>query len=382
MSLFRKGKKNPVPESKDDLGPGRRLGSKEDEAVATSKDVPATTESVNGKPELIDLEDVVDLSEQHEDSRHLPVDPLGDPQPHNAGKKIVKKKITGRRSEAKTLYEGPRICGCCTNWLDEPPEDMHRVRKNRAEHGDYALVIRKTGHGGDDTWKIQSMMVFSPYVMELFRKTLADYPGVATALDQVEFQAPFEPLLHRWPAIDEGLKEEDDLRARNHYNLLRQVVEPELAPHLKARAECEEHAVIPFDSVWTIFPPGTLVIWESDGQSNIGKLVEAGYVSSWSGRVYQVTCDQVDWNGENFGFARRTIKITSFEGTRPVGELAIMPLDLKSNVAEIKKAHIERGRLFETLHGYHFKAYDGPALGLDGWFRKTQKKVRDPTVEQ
>ena len=256
---------------------------------------------------------------------------------------------------------------------------MHK--KSRAEHGDYALVVRKTGHGGDDTWKISSITVFSPYILELFRTALKDYPGIATALDRVELDAPFEPLLHRWEALDEGLKENNDLKARNHFNLFRQIVEPVLAPHLKAAAECKEYGVIPYESVWTIFPPGSLVTWEAEGQSNIGRMEEAGTAWTMSGPAYQVTSDQVDWNGEVFGFIKETIKIQSYEGTRPVSELSIVPLDLKPNAVELKKAHIQRGRAFETLHGYHFKAYEGSAQGTDRWgLRKTQKRINDRVV--
>jgi hypothetical protein len=259
--------------------------------------------------------------------------------------------------------------------------DLELHKKSRAEHGDYALVVRKTGHGGDDTWKIKSITVFSPYILELFRTALKDYPGVATALDRVELDAPFEPLLHRWEALDEGLKEEDDLKARNHFNLFRQVVEPVLAPHLRAAAECKEHGVIPYESVWTIFPPGSLITWEADGQSNIGRMEEAGNTWTMAGPAYQITCDQVDWNGEVFGFTKKTLKIQSFEGTRPISELSVIPLDLKPNAAELKKAHIQRGQAFEALHGYHFKAYDGPAQGTDRWgLRKTQKRINDRVV--
>jgi hypothetical protein len=259
--------------------------------------------------------------------------------------------------------------------------DLELHKKSRAEHGDYALVVRKTGHGGDDTWKIKSITIFSPYILELFRTALKDYPGVATALDSVELDAPFEPLLHRWEALDEGLKEEDDLKARNHFNLFRQVVEPVLAPHLKAAAECKEHGVIPYESVWTIFPPGSLITWEADGQSNIGRMEEAGNTWTLSGPAYQITCDQLDWNGEVFGFTKKTLKIQSFEGTRPISELSVIPLDLKPNAVELKKAHIQRGQAFEALHGYHFKAYDGPAQGTDRWgLRKTQKRINDRVV--
>ncbi len=371
MSIFKRGKKVAVPESKDeDLGPGRRLGTAKEEYTPPSESADVKIETKSDEDD-----DVVEIEPTH---LHNPDEIIiRDEGHHNAGKIVVKKKITGSRPEAKTLYQGNPLCGCCINWVDEPPVSLHQGPKNRAEHGNYALVVRKTRHGGEDAWKIKSITVFSPHILGLFRNALAEYPGIAVALDQVELQSPFEALLHRWDALDKGLKEEEDLQARNHFNLFRQVVEPELAPHLKAQAECREHRVIPFQSVWTIFPPGSLVTWEADGQSNIGKMTEGCNTWGYSDPIYQVTCDQVEWNGTVFGFKKITLTIPYYEGTRPVTELTVMPLDLKANVEELKKAHVQRGRAFEDLHGYHFKAYEGPAMGIDryNFGRKTHKQV-------
>ena len=99
MSIFKRGKKLTVPELKeDDLGPGRRLGTKEEDAVPS--------ESSNDKDKVDTKSDEDDDVVEVVEPSHIHVATLDEPQPHNAGKKIVKKKITGTRSEAKTLYEG------------------------------------------------------------------------------------------------------------------------------------------------------------------------------------------------------------------------------------------------------------------------------------
>jgi hypothetical protein len=360
-------------------GPGRRLGTNHDINEANKDDSQvigddAIKEAVGEKSKdeadeasegvMVDVNDISDSEIQIHNPYGVP------PPPHNAGKPIKKKKVTGLKSEAKTLYEGPRKCACCINWVEKPPADAHAAMKSSAEHGDYALLIRRTAHGQDRAWTIQSMMIYSPYIMDMLRTTLKDYPGVALALDQLAIESPFEPLLHRWAKIDEALKEDDDLKARNHYNLFRQVIEPELKSHLKARDECEEHAVIPFASVWTIFKPGEWVWWEADGQGVVGRMVEASFNKNLVGaELYQLTCEQVDWNGEKFGIQKTYKKIDSFEGTRPVVGLPVMPLRFKPNADEIRNHCLERGRKFEALKGYHFKAYDGPALGYaDGAF--------------
>lgn len=107
MSIFKRGKKANVPEMKEDeLGPGRRLGSKDED--------PVLSDSSNDKNKVEtksdeDDDDVVEVVEP----THIHVLP-DEPQPHHAGKKVVKKKITGTRSEAKTLYEGtlPSLTAC------------------------------------------------------------------------------------------------------------------------------------------------------------------------------------------------------------------------------------------------------------------------------
>jgi hypothetical protein len=375
---------------KEFKGPGRRLGTSEGTKETTKNDAKVAKDEVVKEPVQEKSKDeadegsegvIVDVSDISDSELPIHNQFGAPPPPHNAGKPIKKKKVTGLRSEAKTLYEGPRKCSCCVNWVEKPPADAHAAMKSSAEHGDFALLVRRTAHGQDRAWNIQSMMIYSPYIMEMLRATLKDYPGVATALDQLSMDAPFEPLLHRWNLIDEALKEEDDLKARNHYNLFRQVVEPELKPHLRARDECEEHAVIPFASLWTILKPGDLVWWEADGQGVIGRMVEAHFSKNMMGsELYNLTCEQVDWNGEKFGIQKIHKRIDSFEGTRPVIGLSVMPLRFKPDAEEIRNQCLNRGRKFEALHGYHFKGYDGPALGFaDGAFglrRATSKKVR------
>jgi hypothetical protein len=99
MSIFKRGKKLTVPELKEDeLGPGRRLGTKDEDAVPS--------ESSNDKDKVETKSDEDDDVVEVVEPAHMHVANLDDPQPHNAGKKIVKKKITGTRAEAKTLYEG------------------------------------------------------------------------------------------------------------------------------------------------------------------------------------------------------------------------------------------------------------------------------------
>lgn len=101
MSIFKRGKKVTEPETKDaEIGPGRRLGSKDEDNVPS--------EPSNDKDRVETKSDEDDDVVEVVEPAHIPVF-AEEPAQHNAGKKVVKKKITGTRSEAKTLYEGTDI---------------------------------------------------------------------------------------------------------------------------------------------------------------------------------------------------------------------------------------------------------------------------------
>ena len=166
--------------------PGPRLGTK----VAVKEKFMDQSSAIEGEElkEAVEQESKDEAEEMFEDVMVDRSD-ISDPEPpahppygappqaHSAGKPIKKKKVTGLRAEAKTLYKGPRICTCCENWFETPPEDAHATIKSSAEHGDHALLIRKTAHSQDRAWKIQSMMIYSPYIMDKLRIALRTIQG-------------------------------------------------------------------------------------------------------------------------------------------------------------------------------------------------------------
>ena len=99
-SIFKRGKKVGVPEAREDgVGPGRRLGSKDED------NVPLDTSDDKDKVETKSDEDEDDVVEVV-DTTHT----NGfEPPLHHEGRIVVKKKVTGTRSEAKTLYEGMHV---------------------------------------------------------------------------------------------------------------------------------------------------------------------------------------------------------------------------------------------------------------------------------
>jgi Domain of unknown function (DUF7025) len=304
--------------------------------------------------------------------------PFDDPD-HVPEQQLEEAVEAGSRCEVKRLYEGPPKCTCCTNWLEEPPEgaDDNDIQKTRNIYGEFAVVQRKTQHGihGQRSWETSTVTVQSPLIRDALGEVFEGYPGISMAPQQVEFTFPFRPFLHRWAEFIKYEEEIADKEIERHLKLLRDIVEPELQPFFNAKDECEKHKVISFDSLWTIFSPGALVYWKINGTENIMRLTTSSQWLNMGRSQYRLLGQQVDWNGRYFGFAQVSRFIYEYDGTRSILDLEVMPLLMHPDCDAIKQRLINRGRKFEELRGYHFKAYDGSCHMYDG---NGHHKVRSP----
>lgn len=266
--------------------------------------------------------------------------------------------VVGMKPEAMTLYQGKARCSCCLDWTDKRPDsDRDREHaKTKSMHGGYAVLVRmRKGHGGEKPFEMYSITVQSPLLKKVLLEVLKDYPGISPQLANVEFLAPCTPFVHRWEALRTAEKEEKNPETKRHIALLRQLLEPELEKWLKAADECYKHKVILFKNLWTVFRPGDLLLCKLDNQEAVVLLKSI----PTSGMF---VCDQVDWNGAEFGLASVNIHIAKFEGTRSIYDLEAMPLAMHQNPSAIRDRLVERGRIFEKLKGRHFKSFNGTAI--------------------
>lgn len=274
----------------------------------------------------------------------------------------------GMSCEAKSLYEGPRKCECCINWVDKTAEEVEEAKVLTTKvHGDAAVLTRqRNGHGGEDPFMLHSVVIQSPLLKRTLQKVLKDYPGVSPELDEVEFEAPFEPLFHRWDDLLEAGRNETSTEARKHNKILQEVLEPEFEKAINTLRECRLHGVIKFDSLWAIFKPGDLIYGTVDGRECVMKLREAEYVQTLvGGLILELQCENVDFDGANFGYGSGLVQIEKFRGTANTKDLPAMPLDLVPDKLDVKERLIARGRKFEKLRGYNFKEYKGSVALFD-----------------
>lgn len=75
----------------------------------------------------------------------------------------------------------------------------------------------------------------------------------------------------------------------------------------------------------------------------------------------------IDFDGENFGFGTQLLQIHASGGIGPIHQLSAFPLAYHYEVEKVREGLIARGKVFKAYKGYHFKAYEGIAMGWGPW---------------
>ena len=287
----------------------------------------------------------------------------------------------GMIPDVKNLYQTKPDARGKSTWVDKYPDDIEEAAEN-AETARYALLLRnKKCYDGRKKLEIVSIIVQSPLIKGVLGTVLKGYPGITTSLERLTFQAPFEPFVHRWAQFSEAVRTEEDGETKAHLDLFHKTLESELTDAIKARDDFILNGVITYDTCWMIFEPGTIVFTVEDKQKVAVQLKNGAYVQTTCGNAYRLSCEYVDWDGENFGFGGKSLDIWEFRGTAKITALSAFPLEYHPAINRVKEELIQRGKAFETLRGYHYKHYQGIASAQGPW-GPVKYNVSSPAVER
>ena len=263
---------------------------------------------------------------------------------------------TGMLSDIKNLYQTEPDEDGDRAWTEKYPEYVVEPAEN-SETLRYALLVRhRKSYDSHKKLEIDSIVVQSPLLKEILGSVLEDYPGVTTELDRLEFEAPFEPFVHRWERLEKARKVEQDQEAMSHLDLLWSTLEFQLRDTLKKRADHIAHGVITISSIWTIFEPGCLIFTIDDGRERL-LCFETGSFNRCGD--YILDCRYIDWDGKRFGSANKNLEIPKFKGTTSIIGLPAFPAEYHPTERKLKERLVARGRVFQAHKGYHYKLYDG-----------------------
>lgn len=284
----------------------------------------------------------------------------------------------GMMCDVKNLWEGKPNCSCCTNWIEEYPDDVKPNPEETEAVQRYALIVRnKKNHGSSGkAMFVHTIVVQSPLLKPLLEEVFEGYDGITATLKKVTFSKPFAPFFYRWSRFKKIVESVEDEATRAHAGLLYDILSKELDETINDYHDLLSHGVITFRYLWALFKPGDLLLCEHKGEEMIMKLQSSSYESGGLG----LFCKYVDWNGHSFGYATQPINIQSFDGTKSITDLDAYPIQFNSEAGSIESRLAARGKRFEELQGYHYKMYKGFAELVPATFGNRTVPTRHRTV--
>jgi hypothetical protein len=267
-----------------------------------------------------------------------------------------------RAIAVRNLYRHDCREGCCPSRWSTFAASIEEESDLQRENATHPILHFHTY--GEKHWVTSYFVIQSNVMKDLLVRAFEDYQDLDMELENWTFKPPYMPIVHRWGRLKELQAETTDPTSKHAVDTLIGFLAPILAPPVNSLLQTRRTRKINFETVWQIFPPGELVVTRLFGVDAIRRVLKYEQRERYDEKIWIITTEHVDWNGEGCGYATATTTIEGFEGFRRVTSLSIYPLSFKDAAGEIKSNMIERGRKFERLRGYHFRRYSGKKILL------------------
>ncbi|KAF7531090.1 hypothetical protein G7054_g9217 [Neopestalotiopsis clavispora] len=240
---------------------------------------------------------------------------------------------------------------------------------------------------------LTELKIESHEVKVILQKHLKHYPGYHWEIPQLSIFSPFEPLIHNWKALNEAVSANPEDKGHQDLAAILEAVKvsKDVKEYFQSDYNVERDVMeVLFKYLWTIFPPGELVIMSTGFMKKHPQLfiVRDTQIVRTRDRkeVANLTCWSYDWDGTRKTFSRACvdIKIDFFKGQRRITTLPCYPLRLYENgdngaLEKLRLKLVRRGMLFHDLctrpRGNQLFDYDGTAF-----LRGTGVRHIDPTA--
>jgi uncharacterized protein DUF7025 len=278
----------------------------------------------------------------------------------------VQIKPEERAKLVRDLFEGPRRCECCINWVEELPPNVD-LDGSDDDEGPHPLILRRRilpGETKESKTKaeVHSIEIRSPEVREVLFKVFEGLDGLHPDVKYLIFLAPFCQFFWRWEAFEKAVAEQPDESVKAILLQLRAIVKRELADAFAVSKELTSNGVITFRYLWTIFPPGELIYTNFfDSEERFLVLLNSRMEDPRRPRAgpptYILNLRYIDWDGYGFGYTPHPGRIGQFKGTRKINSLFMYPAKYMKDQTAARDRCIARGIKFRDLTGIQYKSY-------------------------
>jgi len=113
-----------------------------------------------------------------------------------------------------------------------------------------------------DKGAYSALDIEDPNLIRLLKDEIGKYPGVNFDSDIIAMRAPFAALVHNYDKLTKrAAVDPESQESKDVISLLGRVKSaPELQDYFKSRDSNLAAKVVAFDTLWTSFAPGTLVV--------------------------------------------------------------------------------------------------------------------------
>ena len=281
---------------------------------------------------------------------------------------------TGSQSRAKVLIN--RVDPDSGERKDHLPSEASTVG-TQVEEKHYAFILRKIVRE-NELKNEGEIEITSQFLWSLLKRLLSHYPYHLFRGSPTIIRSPYEPFIMNWEKLEQAAKEvpkdETDKQCRSDLGLLLLSIRSgsgdlKLDKYFKTRAANIERSTVTFESLWTIFPPGSLIY----GKPFLGEdavLVVQDNTGTWPSQSedqdWSLLCWIYDWGGKSFKRLCLEVTFQSFDGQKPITALPYYPLELVKDRDTLTAKLVERGREFRQYcllkQGQRMFSYSGEAI--------------------
>lgn len=208
----------------------------------------------------------------------------------------------------------------------------------------------------------------------LFRKFLPHFPEHDLDIEDPVFVSPYPMLIYNWDLLGrEANKETEDAEEKQDLENLKALMklvstksgDPKLDAYFRSRDANLKNGKITYETVWTLFPPGEMVLsrpfLDQDQLFIVQDCVRYGWPLTENNHrrkppPWTVICWSYDWDGAYFDRKPFEFDIEPFSGTRSINSLNVYPVKFYSDPTDggtwevkLKPALIKRGKRFREI---------------------------------
>ncbi|KAL8718385.1 MAG: hypothetical protein Q9225_004477 [Loekoesia sp. 1 TL-2023] len=175
-------------------------------------------------------------------------------------------------------------------------------------------------------------------------------------------------MFHSLPGLESRRQQEErkaqpDATTIEHLSTAIQFVYEDFGSRIADLESLLEHRQITYELLWAIFPLRTLVFTKETllEQPQIMRIIETEYHKGQDGIFFDMGCQIIAHDGEDFGTSYQEIRIPIFDGAREVEDLTAFPLSFHRKEGALRNELINRGKKYIKFLDPVCQAYDGTA---------------------